>query len=100
QKANYRDPLLNLAAKTLLIKIYYETEEYSLLQAHLEAMRNYIRRKKVIGYHRTNYLNITLYARKLMALAPFDKAGAKKLAEAIRQEEVLTEKAWFMAQLE
>ena len=100
QKANYRDPLLNLAAKTLLIKIYYETEEYSLLQAHLEAMRNYIRRKKVIGYHRTNYLNITLYARKLMALAPFDKAGAKKLAEAIRQEDVLTEKAWFMAQLE
>lgn len=100
QKANYRDPLLNLAAKTLLIKIYYETEEYSLLQAHLEAMRNYIRRKKVIGYHRTNYLNITLYARKLMALAPFDKAGAKKLAEAIRQEEVLTEKGWFMGQLE
>ncbi len=99
QKANYRDPLLNLAAKTLLIKIYYETEEYSLLQAHLEAMRNYIRRKKVIGYHRTNYLNITFYARKLMALAPFDKAGARKLAEAIRQEEELTEKAWFLGQL-
>ncbi|MCB0572165.1 MAG: hypothetical protein KDC66_20505 [Phaeodactylibacter sp.] len=99
QKANYRDPLLNLAAKTLLIKIYYETEEFSLLQAHLEAMRNYIRRKKVIGYHRTNYLNITHYARKLMALAPFDKAGARKLAEAIRGEDVLTEKAWFLEQL-
>ncbi|MBK8196693.1 MAG: hypothetical protein IPK76_27135 [Lewinellaceae bacterium] len=68
QKANYRDPLLNLAAKTLLLKTYYNLNEYDLLQSHLDAMRNYIHRKRVIGYHRNNYLNIVRYGEKLMRL--------------------------------
>ncbi|MCB0596176.1 MAG: hypothetical protein H6557_22515 [Lewinellaceae bacterium] len=100
QKANYRDPLLNLAAKTLLMKIYYESQEMNLLDAHLDAMRNYIRRKRVIGYHRENYLNITRYAQKLSSLNPFDQRAIAQLYEAIRREEVLTEKLWFEEQLE
>ncbi|MCB0568034.1 MAG: hypothetical protein KDD01_27000 [Phaeodactylibacter sp.] len=99
QKANYRDPLLNLAAKTLLMKIYYEMQELGLLDAHLEAMRNYIRRKRVIGYHRDNYLNITRYAKKLSTLNPYAQKEIALLIQAIQQEEVLTEKRWFEEQL-
>jgi tetratricopeptide (TPR) repeat protein len=99
QKANYQDPLLNLSAKTLLMKIYYETEELDLLSAHLDAMHNYIRRKRVIGYHKTNYLNIIRFARKLMSVNPFDKQALEKLRQQIGQEEVLTERRWLSAQL-
>lgn len=53
QQANYRDPLLNLAAKTLLLKTYYDIGAYDTLQSHLDAMRNYIHRKRVLGYHST-----------------------------------------------
>lgn len=96
QKANYRDPLLNLAAKTLLLKTYYETDEYDLLQSHLDAMRNYLHRKRVIGYHRTNYLNIIRYTEKITRLNPLDKKAVVLLRQAIEQEEVLTEKGYLL----
>ncbi|MEM9821946.1 MAG: hypothetical protein AAF985_12775, partial [Bacteroidota bacterium] len=52
QQSAHKDLLLNLGAKTLALKIYYELEEYNLLDSHLDAMTNFIRRKKIIGYHR------------------------------------------------
>lgn len=96
QKANYRDPLHNLAAKTLLLKTYFDLGELDSLQSLLDAMRNYIQRKRVLGYHRTNYLNIIRYAERLLRLAPNDRSAAMALREAIEKEEVLTEKAFFL----
>ena len=99
QKANYRDVLLNLAAKTLLLKIYYELEEFNLLYAHLEAMKSYLRRKHIIGYHRKNYRNIIRYTRKLITTNLFDKVERQALHELIQKEEVLTEREWLLEQL-
>lgn len=100
QKANYRDPLLNLAAKTLLLKTFYELGEFDLLQSHLDAMRNYIHRKRVIGYHRTNYLNVTRFAEKLLKVNLSDRKAAKALRSQIEQEEILTEKEWMLSRLD
>lgn len=99
QKANYKDLLLNLAAKTLLLKIYYELDEFDLLNAHLDAMKNFIRRKAVIGYHRSNYLNIVSFTKKLTSVNPYDKAQRKSLEEQIRKTEHLSEKEWLLKQL-
>ena len=100
QKANYRDPLLNLAAKTLLLKTFYELDEYDSLQSHLDAMRNYIRRKRVIGYHRTNYLNIVRYAEKLLKVNFSDKQALSAFRNEISREEILTEREWLLACLQ
>ena len=54
----YDDLLLNLAAKTLLLKIYFESKATKQLEAHLQSMEIFIRRKKIIGYHKKNYLNM------------------------------------------
>jgi len=59
-------------------------------------MRNYVQRKRVLGYHRTNYLNIIRYAEKILRLRPHDRAASSALREAIEKEEVLTEKAFFL----
>jgi hypothetical protein len=99
QKASYRDPLLNLAAKTLLIKTWYELGEHDLLQSHLDAMRNYIHRKRVIGYHRTNYLNIVRYADKLLNINWNNRNGVEALKAEMEKEEVLTEKEWLLGQI-
>lgn len=99
QKSNYRDLLLNLAAKTLQLKIYYELSELDLLQSHLEAMKKYILRRHLIGYHKTNYRNIINYAQKLLLLNPYDKKAHEKLAAQLQTEEILSEKDWFLEQL-
>ncbi|MEM1121524.1 MAG: hypothetical protein AAGJ18_13830 [Bacteroidota bacterium] len=100
QKSNYRDLLLNLAAKTLLLKVYVETDEDRSLNAHLSAMEQFIRRKRVIGYHKTNYLNIVKYARKMRSLNFFDKAAVIEFKNTILSEKVLTERAWFLEQID
>ena len=99
QKANYRDPLINLAAKTLLLKTWYELGEHDLLHAHLDAMRNYIHRKRVIGYHRTNYLNIVRFTDKLLRLNWNNKKEVESLKNELAKEEVLTEKEWLLGQV-
>lgn len=99
QKANYRDPLLNLAAKTLLLKTWYELCEFDLFQSHIDAMRNYVHRKRVIGYHRTNYLNIVRLADKLLKINWNKKKDVEKLRLELANEEILTEREWFLAQL-
>ena len=94
QKANYSDPLLTLAAKTLLLKTYFELHEYDLLLSHLDAMRNYIRRKKVIGYHRTNYRNIIRYTERLLDIGQHNKAAAQQLGQEMQGEEGVREGSW------
>ncbi len=98
QKSNYRDLLLNLGAKTLLLKIYYELDEYDLLEAHLEAMKNYIRRKRVIGYHQKNYRNIIQITRKLLSINGNDKLKMKALNNQIQNADPLTERDWLIDQ--
>ncbi len=100
QKANYRDILVNLATKTLLLKTYYELDEFDLLQSHLDAMHNYITRKRVIGYHRANYLNIIRYASRLLGLQFSNKTEMEKLRTAVSEEEHLSEKEWFLGHLD
>jgi tetratricopeptide (TPR) repeat protein len=100
QKANYHDPLLNLAAKTLLLKTWYELGEYDLLQSHLDAMRNYIRRKRVIGYHKTNYLNIVKYTEKLLKINLLNPKETAELKAGIHNEEILTEREWLLGWLD
>ena len=100
QKANYHDPLFSLAAKTLLLKTYYVLGEYDLLLSHLDAMRNYIHRKKVIGYHRTNYLNIIRYTERLLYPDSLSRPARNSLQREIEKESVLTEKEWLLGCLD
>ena len=99
QKTNYRDPLLNLAAKTLLLKTWFELKETDILHSHLDAMRNFIHRKRVLGYHRTNYLNIVKFAEKLLTINFLDTQEVEKLRTAITKEETLTEREWLLSKV-
>lgn len=99
QHSNYYDPLLNLAARTMSLKIYYELREYDLLFSHLEAFKNYIRRKTELGYHRGNYLNLVRYTQQLISINRFDRAEEEALRQKIMAEPVLTEREWLLEQL-
>jgi hypothetical protein len=97
--ATFQDILLHLAAKTITLKIYYALHEFNLLDSHLHAMNRFIRRNKVLGYHRKNYLNILRFTKKLIALNPYDKSAVAQLHSAIQSEPILTEKNWLLQQL-
>ncbi len=97
QKSEYEDLLLNLSAKTVLLKIYYELREFDLLDAHLGAMEKFLSRKKQMGYHRDNYLNTIRFTRKLLETT--DKEARRKLRQEMEQAKHLAERQWLMGQL-
>lgn len=99
QHTNYYDPLLSLAARTMSLKIYYELNEYDLLDSHLEALKNYIRRKTALGYHRSNYLNLVRYIQKMISINRSNKTEVESLKQKILAEPVLTEREWLLEQL-
>lgn len=93
------DLLINLYAKNLLLKIYYEIGEFKLLDSFLDAFQIYLRRKKDIASHKKNYWNMIYYTQKLMKVNPFNGAAKTKLQERIEAEEVLLERKWLLEQL-
>jgi len=98
QHSNYHEPLLNMAAKTIALKIYYALNEYDVLAAHLEALIKYIRRKPGLGYHRNNYLHLARYTQKMVGLNWNDKAKVEALRQKITTEPMLTEREWLLEQ--
>jgi len=99
-RMEYDDVLQNLMAKTLLCKIYYETDAHDALDNQLDSIEIYLRRKKVLGYHKDNYTAIVRLMRRLLALNLADKKAVQALREQVEAAPALTERAWFLAQLE
>ena len=95
----YNDILLNLNAKAMLIKMYYEQEEMDALESLLESVRSYLQRKKIISYHKSNYKNFIRFTKKLLKVNPFSTSQKEKLKKELEEVNPLTEKPWLLKQL-
>jgi len=93
-----KDILFTLTMDTLRAKIYYETDAYDLLSAHLDKMYIYLRRKGD-SYHHKNYANFIALLKRILHLRPRPDER-EKLEEKIKTEEFLTERAWLLAKIE
>ncbi|MBK9336670.1 MAG: hypothetical protein IPM98_08765 [Lewinellaceae bacterium] len=99
-KFEYDDMLLNLVAKTMLLKIYYEESEFSAYESLLESMRTYLQRKEAISpNHRTLYKNFLSIMRKLMHLNPYSKVQKDKFRALVVDTNPLLEKEWLLKQV-
>lgn len=97
QQNVFDDLLLNLSAKTVQAKCFYELEEYALLETHLEALRKFIRRHREVGYYSERYLNFIAVLRRLARAWPADLPGLKTEISAMP---VLAEKDWLQERLQ
>ena len=96
QRTRFRDIHLGLAARILQMKIYFELNEFDLLESHLSALKTFIQRKKELGYHRENYLNTLRFTRKLLEVNPFDKEKRAVLKQEIQDTKALAERDWLL----
>ena len=100
QGADFKPMLNNLSAKTLMIKLFYETEEYDVLYYQLKAMRAFLYRNKVMGYHKKAFNNLIRYTEKLLRIHTGDTQKIAKVKSSIEDEEIIWEKEWLLKQLE
>jgi len=93
--------IINLRAKIMLLKIYYQQDEINALESLLGSMRTYLSRKKVMGYHKENFKNIIRLTKKLLKVKPYDRDQKDKLKSLIEEANPLTtdDRNWLLNQL-
>ncbi|MEQ8702278.1 MAG: hypothetical protein RIC19_00070 [Phaeodactylibacter sp.] len=100
RRVTFSDVLYNLNARTMLLRTYYELEEYDALFALLDSFEVYIRRQKGMGYHRSHYQALLQFTRRLLHLPEGDKDGRAQLKADIQAAPATAERAWLLSKLE
>jgi hypothetical protein len=83
----------------MLLRSYFELEEWQTLDSLLKSFYTFLRRRHDIGYQRLMYLNLIKFTRKLMA-GPLTRRKAKALAERIQAEQYLAEREWLLSKVQ
>lgn len=92
----FDETMLELAARRMLLKIYFELNEIDALYSFFDSFKNYIYRHKEVGYAKNNYLNLIKYAKKLTNINPRDQEAIARLTEEITQTQAVAEKKWLL----
>lgn len=96
----YDDMVLNIIAKTMLLKIYYEQGELDAFESLLESMRIYLQRKEALDSHRkAAYKNLVSIMKKLLHTNPYSKTQMEKLRKSVDETNPLMEREWLLAQI-
>lgn len=98
-KVEFDDLFMNIDAKMMLLKIYYNNKSLDALEALIQSFKMFLQRKEIMSYHKNNYLNILALVKKLILVPNFDKSAKEKLYHEIESTEPLTEKQWLLDQL-
>jgi hypothetical protein len=91
---------MNLNAKLMLLKMYFELDEIDALSSAIDSTRAYLKRKKVMGYHKTPFTNFTSLLKKVMNVNPFDRAAKRNLKTEIEGTNPLPDKNWLLIQID
>jgi hypothetical protein len=104
QSVHFTDVYYAMVARSLLVKIYYETEEYESLFALLESFSVFLKRnKKLSSYQQEIHLNLIRYVRKLAnmkmkreaSISAVTKRQAQQLREQIEETEAIANLPWL-----
>ncbi len=99
QKVRFKDVLYNLDARRMLLRIYYEKQEWNALDSHLDSFRAYLYRQRNIGYHKVNYLNLVKIMKKMLSQNLRDRSVKAALRKETESTRALSEKEWLLEQL-
>ncbi|MBK6996347.1 MAG: hypothetical protein IPH31_15980 [Lewinellaceae bacterium] len=85
----------------MLLKIYYERDDFDAFESLLESMRTYLQRKEAPDPSRkASYKNMISVMKKLLQLNIFSKAQRETFREMVHKTNPLMEREWLLEQLE
>ncbi|MEM1217193.1 MAG: hypothetical protein AAGJ82_15970, partial [Bacteroidota bacterium] len=93
-------PYLYLGAKSLQLRIFYEQGSYAASESILQQLRQYLHRRKDLGYRQENYRLLVQFFRQLLSVSAKDKKAVDLLIEKVQAAPTFAEKVWLLAQLE
>jgi hypothetical protein len=98
QTFDFSDRDTQLSARQMLLRSYFELQEWQALDSLLKSFYSFLRRRHDIGYQRTMYLNLIKFTKKLVS-GPLPARKARLLAGRIRSETYVAEREWLLAKV-
>lgn len=78
----------------------WEEGDAASIHALLDNFSRLLRRRKMLSYHKSNYLNFARLLKGMAGLAPRNAKGKANLLAEVGSAEPLIYKAWFLEKLE
>jgi hypothetical protein len=99
RQADFADIHADLAARCMLLQIYYETPTFDALSSLLDSFSTFINRQKDIGYQKDMYLNLIKCVKKILRGDMKDNAFKQQLVADIEGTTYLAEREWLIEKL-
>jgi hypothetical protein len=96
----YSTHIYALGGKQILLKTYYETDEFLPLDSLIQSFRAYLRRNRVISKDvREQYLNFLRFLKRLSYIDPHKKDKLEKLRADIQLCSSVAQKSWLLEKI-
>jgi hypothetical protein len=99
QEVEIKEQFTDLDARVLLIKTYFELDEYNLLGYGIENLKQQLKRKKLQTYHETVYGSFARMALQLSHLRPYDKQARERFKTKVETTRAIAEKDWLLSKV-
>lgn len=101
QKVEYDDIFYLLDSKTLLVKTYYEMNEYSALHSLVSSFKALLRRKRTISdTHKKNYINLLNFTNELSRADVRDKKALLEIKKDFDRTTQIADAGWLREKFE
>lgn len=101
REVEYDNLTYALGGKLMLLKTYYELNEYLALDSLIDSFRVYLRRNQTISKEvRQQYLNVLRFIKKLSNIHLGDQEAIAKVEQQIQACKNLADKGWIVQKVE
>ncbi len=96
RELSFSDPMYNLEARRMLLRIYFENNAIEALESLLDNLLTWVRRHSEIGYHGEMYRNLARFTGKLLKIPPGEKERRRQLAKKIKETPLVADREWLL----
>ncbi len=101
REVEYDDIVYALGSKLMLLKTYYEQDEYLALDSLMDSFRIYLQRNRLISKDvRRQYLNVLRFIRKLANIDPYNQQAIAKVRLKVNECQALADKNWILEKID
>ena len=99
QSVELEDPLNNIHARRMLVRIYYELGEHEALESLLQSFETYLKRQKNLGYHKELNLGFVKFVSRLFKLLPNEHVVKNTLIKEVKSGKMVADIDWILEKL-
>lgn len=97
----YSDIVYALGSKLVLLRTYYESDEYMAMDSLIDSFKIYLRRNKVISKGlKREYNNFLIFLKKLSTLSSSNPQAVQKLKKRVQETSHVMSKKWLLERID